>query len=122
ADNRPPRLLGTSVRALVPELIEDEGERSRAEAFIASYRQRFNEQPDMINMLAKVTVDVAGAILNEVEDPSDYASVKKYLEENVVETVINQKFSPTNHVGVDASSVAIVELKDRAWTVADPIE
>ena len=48
--------------------------------------------------------------------------MKKWLESNVVESVHNQQFSPTSHVGVDASAVVIVELKNNVWVPADPVK
>jgi hypothetical protein len=40
----------------------------------------------------------------------------------VIESVHNQRFSPTSHVGMDSSSVLIVELKNGAWVPADPVQ
>ena len=48
--------------------------------------------------------------------------MKKYLETTMIQSVQNQRFSPTNHVGLDASDVIIVELKDDGWVKADPIK
>jgi branched-chain amino acid transport system substrate-binding protein len=121
-DVAPARLLGTSVAALVPDQMSNAGERSRAQAFLDAYAKRYSEKPDMINLLGKAEVDVAEAVLRKVPNPSDMAAVKKFLESTPIESIQNQRFSSTNHVGLDASSVVIVELKDGNWIKAEPIK
>jgi branched-chain amino acid transport system substrate-binding protein len=121
-DVKPPRLLGTAAASIVPDTLKDPGERERSKAFIQNYTKKYSEPADMINLLGRAATDVADAILRKTPNPSDYPAVKKWLESNVVESVHNQKFSPTNHVGVDSSAVIIVELKDNVWVRADPIE
>ncbi|HWI37688.1 MAG TPA: ABC transporter substrate-binding protein [Burkholderiales bacterium] len=120
-DVAPARLLGTSVAALVPDEMPKGAERDRARAFFHAYAKRYNEKPDMINLLGKAETDVAEAVLRKLPNPSDYPAVKKFLESTPVESFHTQKFSPTNHVGLDASSVMIVELKDGDWIKARPI-
>ena len=121
-DVAPARLLGTSVAALVPEHLSNAGERSRAQAFLDAYAKRYSEKPDMINLLGKAAVDVAEAVLRKVPNPADAAAAKKFLESTPIDSIQNQRFSPTNHVGLDASSVIIVELKDGNWIKAQPIK
>jgi branched-chain amino acid transport system substrate-binding protein len=121
-DVRPARLLGTSVAALVPDELKDEGERGRAKSFLIAYAKRYQERPDMINLLGKAAVDVAEAALRNVKNPSDFPAVKKYLESTPIPSIQNQRFSPTNHVGLDASKVIIVELKGDNWVKAEPIK
>jgi branched-chain amino acid transport system substrate-binding protein len=122
-DVRPDRLLGTSVIGLVPDALTDAGERERSKAFFARYHKRYNEHADMINLLAQAEIDVADAILRNVADPFDYAAVKKYLESTPIPSVQDQHFSPTNHVGLDATDVMIVELKgDGSWVKAGPVK
>ena len=122
-DVRPARLLGTSVVALVPDELKDEGERNRSKSFLIAYAKRYKERADMINLLGKAAVDVAEAALRNVKDPSNFPAVKKYLESApMIPSTQNQRFSPTNHVGLDASKVIIVELKDDTWVKADPIK
>jgi branched-chain amino acid transport system substrate-binding protein len=121
-DVRPARLLGTSVTALVPDELKDEGERNRTKAFLVAYAKRYQERPDMINLLGKASVDVAESVLRNVKNPSDFPAVKKYLESTPIPSIQNQRFSPTNHVGLDASKVIIVELKGDSWVKADPIK
>jgi branched-chain amino acid transport system substrate-binding protein len=120
-DVAPPRLLGTSVAALVPEEMPKGAERERARAFFDAYAKRYNEKPDMINLLGKAETDVAEAVLRKAPNPADYPAVKKFLESTPIESFHTQKFSATNHVGLDASSVMIVELKDGNWIKARPI-
>jgi branched-chain amino acid transport system substrate-binding protein len=117
-DVKPPRLLGTAAMAIVPDALKDPGEKARSKAFMAAYAKRYSEPADMLNMLGKASMDVADAILRNVPDPGNAEAVKAYLESHVVESVLNQRFSPKTHVGVDASSVIIVELKDGAWVPA----
>ena len=121
-DVKPPRLLGTAAASIVPDTLKDPGERARSKAFIQNYTKKYSEPADMINLLVRAATDVADAILRKTPNPSDYPAVKKWLESNVVESVHNQKFSPTSHVGVDSSAVIIVELKDNVWVPADPIK
>jgi branched-chain amino acid transport system substrate-binding protein len=121
-DVRPDRLLGTSVIGLVPDALTDAGERERSKAFFARYQKHYNEHADMINLLGQAEIDVADAILRNVADPTDYAAVKKYLESTPIPSVQDQRFSPTNHVGLDASDVMIVELKGDGWVKAGPVK
>jgi branched-chain amino acid transport system substrate-binding protein len=121
-DVKPPRLLGTAAAGIVPDVLKDAGERSRSKAFLDQYSKRYSERADMINLLGRAAADVADAVLRKVSNPADFNAVKTYLESNVIESVHNQGFTPTNHVGADASAVVIVELKDGAWVMADPIK
>jgi branched-chain amino acid transport system substrate-binding protein len=118
---RPPRLLGTGVVGIVPEAMSDAGDRQRAQAFLEAYSKKYSERPDMINLLGKAAVDVAEAIL-KTPNPKDYAAVKKYLESTPIPSVHTQRFSSTSHVGLDASSVMILELKGDSWVKADPVQ
>jgi branched-chain amino acid transport system substrate-binding protein len=117
----PARLLGTSVAALVPDAMPAGPGRDRARAFFAAYAKRYNEKADMINLLGSAETDVAEAILRNTPNPADYPAVKRFLESTPIESFHVQRFSPTNHVGLDASSVMIVELKDGSWIKARPI-
>lgn len=119
-DVKPPRLLGVAASVIVPDTLKDTGERARSKAFIEEYSKKYSEPADMINVTARAETDAADAILRKTPHPTDFAAVKKWLEANVVESVYNLKFSPTNHVGVDASHVVIVELKNNIWVPADP--
>ncbi|MDH7799013.1 MULTISPECIES: ABC transporter substrate-binding protein [unclassified Beijerinckia] len=120
-DVRPRRLLGTSVASIVPDLLTDPVLRQRSVDFLDQYRARYSERADMINLGQKIQLDVVESVLNNVADPSNAASVKTYLEATPIQSLQVIKFSPTNHVGLDTSSVAVIELKDGIWTKADPI-
>jgi branched-chain amino acid transport system substrate-binding protein len=117
----PPRLLGTSVKALVVGSISDPMLRDRASKFMEAYRKTYNEQPDMINILGKFDTDVAEAVLTSVADPTDIKAVKSFLEGTVIESLHRIRFSPTNHVGLGIDDVIIAEFKGNEWTVADPV-
>jgi ABC-type branched-subunit amino acid transport system substrate-binding protein len=119
-DVKPSRLLGSASASIVPDSMKDPGERARSKAFIEAYTKKYSEPADMINVIGRAETDVAEAILRKTPDPTDFSAVKKWLESNVVESVQNQKFSPSNHVGVDASGVIIVELKNNTWVPAAP--
>ena len=118
-DVKPGRLLGTALSGIVPDTMKDSGERGRAQRFAAAYNKRYSENPDMLNVLGKLLTDTADAILRHSPDPEDFVKVKQWLETTPIESVHNQRFSSTNHVGVDASSVVLVELKNGQWAPAD---
>ncbi|MBL8664455.1 MAG: ABC transporter substrate-binding protein [Candidatus Odyssella sp.] len=120
-DVKPPRLLGTGVAGIVPEIVKDPGDRARSQAFLEAYAKRYAERPDMINLLGKAAVDVAEAIL-KTPNPKDYPAVKTFLESTPIPSVHTQRFSAKSHVGLDASSVIIVELKGETWVKADPVK
>src|SRR5437763_16818509 len=121
-DVAPARLMGTSVAALVPDEMPKGVEQQRARAFFDGYAKRYNEKPDMINLLGRAETDVAEAVLRKTPNPSDYPAVKKFLESTPIESLHMQKFSPTNHVGLDDSSVMIVELKSGNLFKAQPLK
>jgi branched-chain amino acid transport system substrate-binding protein len=120
-DYLPPRLLGISVRALIPDAIDDPVLRARAIKFMEDYRKTYDEEADMINILGKFDVDVAEAILTSVDDPKDTAAVKTFLEKSTVESLHRMHFSPTSHVGLTTDDVIIAEYKSQRWVKADPI-
>ena len=117
----PPRLLGTSVRALVPASLSDPVLRDRAVKFMDAYRKAYNEPADMINILGKFDADVAQAILENVANPSDGRAVKTFLEGTVIESLHRIKFSPQSHVGLGADDVIIAEFKGDEWISAAPV-
>jgi branched-chain amino acid transport system substrate-binding protein len=121
-DVKPPRLLGTALSGIVPDTMKDPGEWSRARRFHEEYAKRYSERPDMLNALGKLLTDTADAILRYSPNPADAASVKQWLEATTVESIHNQHFSSSNHVGIDVSAVALVELKDNRWVPADPVK
>jgi len=121
-DVKPTRLLGTALGGILPDTMKDSGEQARARRFLEAYSKIHTERPDMLNILGKLLTDTADAILRHSPNPEDFGKVKQWLETTPIESVHNQRFSPTNHVGVDASSVVLVELKDNRWVVADPVK
>lgn len=121
-DVKPPRLLGTALSGIVPDIMKDPGEQARARRFHEQYTRRYSQRPDMLNVLGKLLTDTADAILRSSPNPEDPTSVKQWLETTVVESIHNQRFSSSNHVGINASAVALVELKDNSWAPADPVE
>jgi len=118
----PQRLLGTALKAVDPETLTDPAERSRVAYFNKSYEQWRGERADMLNLLALGMADSAAAILNDVPDPSNAESVKKYLEATPVKSFQTIRFSPRSHVGMDANDIAIVEWRGTHWTKADPVK
>jgi branched-chain amino acid transport system substrate-binding protein len=117
----PRRLLGTAIKALVPETLGDEVLAKHSRDFVSEYRAKFGEPADMINLLGKMDVDVAEAVLANVKDPSDAQAVKGFLEKTPIESVQRIKFTADSHVGLTEKDVAIVEYKDGAWLNADPV-
>ena len=120
-DDRPSRLLGTSIKALVPDLLTDADEQTRARAFVEGYQRVYGGKPDMINLLGKLNVDVVEAVLKTVKDPTDIKAVKAYLEATPLQSVQTIRFSPTSHVGMRETDVIIAELKKDTWVRADPV-
>jgi hypothetical protein len=118
----PPRLLGTAIKAMVPDLLTDPGERARALSFARSYEQKRGERIDLLNLLGALLADTAEAILTNVADPSKAETVKRYLETTPVRSIQTVRFSRERHVGLTADDAAIVELKGGAWLKAAPIE
>lgn len=119
----PPRLMGTTITAMVPDLHSDPGERKRASEFKAQYEKDSGERIDELNLLGKIQVDMAQAILENVKDPSDPKAVKSFLESAPkIESIQDVRFSAKSHVGMDESDVIIVELKNNAWVKADPVK
>jgi branched-chain amino acid transport system substrate-binding protein len=120
-DDRPARLLGTSINALVPDLLNDAGDKTRSQTFFEGYQKVYGGKPDMINLLGKLNVDVVEAVLKNVKDPTDIKAVKSYLETTPVQSVQTIRFSPSSHVGLKETDVSIVELKKDTWVKADPV-
>lgn len=121
-DTLPPRLLGTSIAALVPDLVKDPGSRERSIAFAKAYQAIYGERPDMINYLGKLNVDTADAVLQNVKNPADVKAVKQFLESASIPSVHTIRFAKDRHVGLDESDLVIVELKNGTWVKAGPIE
>jgi ABC-type sugar transport system substrate-binding protein len=117
------RLLGTGLAALSPELVQDPASRKRSQDFLAQYEKTYNEKPDQINLLGKLSSDTAEAVFRNVKDPTDAAAVKAFLESGaVIPSVHSLKFSVTSHVGLTENDVRILEYKSGFWKKADAIK
>jgi branched-chain amino acid transport system substrate-binding protein len=121
-DMLPPRLLGTSISALVPEVMSDAAAKERAVAFAKAYQERYGTRVDMINLLAKMSVDTVDAVLRNVKNPADPKAVRDYLQSNPVPSVHTIRFSKTSNVGLNEADMIIVELKNGVWVKADPVK
>jgi branched-chain amino acid transport system substrate-binding protein len=121
-DMLPPRLLGTSISALVPDVMTDAAAKGRAVAFAKAYQEKYGERADMINLLGKLNVDTVDAILRNVKNPSDPKAVKDYLQNNPVPSVHTIRFSKTSNVGLSDADMIIAELKNGVWVKADPVK
>lgn len=118
----PKRLLGIGLKAVAPELIEDKAQRDYIERFAAAYKAWRKENHDQLSLNGLSLADTAHAILENVADPKDAPKVKAFLESTPVRSFQTMRFSATNHVGMTASDVAIVEYKGGRWVKADPLK
>ncbi|NYT67596.1 ABC transporter substrate-binding protein [Pusillimonas noertemannii] len=121
-DNMPSRLLAIGVSSLAPETISDPETQKRIKEFTAAYQARYGERVDLINLMGKVTTDTVDAVLRNVDDPADPETVKQYLETHPIPSIQNVRFSKTDHVGLNEKDLRVVEYKDGAWKLADPIK
>lgn len=121
-DMLPPRLLGVTISSVVPELIKDPQARQRSFAFAKAFQARYGNAPDNNNFIAKMDMDITEAVLRKVKNPKDVKAVKAFLESTPIPSVLNLRFSPTNHIALTKADVAIVELKNGVWTKADPVK
>lgn len=120
-NDMPRRLLGIGLKAMVPELLPAGPGRARLLYFAKSYQEWRNERYDQLNLNALAYVDVVEQILRNVPNPADAPAVKAYLEKTPVVSYQTLRFSPQNHVGMNADDIAVIELKDGRWTAAGPI-
>jgi len=118
----PKRLLGTGVKAVVPELLDDPAQRKHVEDFMVSYKQMNKDNADMLTLLGLTLADTADAVLRNVKTPDDAAAVRAFLETSVIQSVQTIRWSKTRHVGMTADDVAILEYRNGRWTNADPIQ
>jgi branched-chain amino acid transport system substrate-binding protein len=121
-NDQPERLLGTAVRAIVPELLTDPGEKKRTLSFGESYKSFAGTRVDQLNLIALGVADTAEAILRNVANPSDAKAVREFLHTTPIKSFQTIRFSPTSHVGMSTSDLAIVELKNGDWVKADPVK
>jgi len=117
----PERLLGTSVRATVPELLTDPTERQRTLSFAASYKAFSGARIDQQNLMALGLADTAEAIFRSVDRPANAIAVREFLHATPIKSFQTIRFSPESHVGMGTHDLAIVELKDGEWVKAGPV-
>jgi branched-chain amino acid transport system substrate-binding protein len=120
-DDMPKRLLGTGVKAVSPDLLEDPARRKHVEDLIASYSTMMKDKVDMATLLGSTLSDTADAILRNVDNPNDAQAVRTYLETNVIHSIQDLHWSKERHVGMSAKDVAILEYENGKWVKADPI-
>jgi branched-chain amino acid transport system substrate-binding protein len=121
-NDMPPRLLGLGLNGMVPEFVTDQKEKARIEYFKQSYQAAKKQPVDLLSLLGLMLADTAEAVLRNVDDPKNAAATKAFLESATVDSVGEIRFSPTNHVGLGAESVAVLEYKNDHWTKPDPLK
>jgi branched-chain amino acid transport system substrate-binding protein len=118
----PKRLLGTGLKAVAPEMLDDAARRKHVEDFMASYKEMTKDNVDMLTLLGLTLADTADAVLRNVKNPSDAAAVRTYLETTPIPSVQTLRWSKDRHVGMSADDVSILEYKSRKWVKADPVQ
>ncbi|MDB5601218.1 MAG: ABC-type branched-chain amino acid transport system, substrate-binding protein [Xanthobacteraceae bacterium] len=118
----PTRLLGTGLKAVAPEMLDDPARRKHVEDFMASYKEMTKDNVDMLTLLGLTLADTADAVLRNVKDPRDAASVRTYLETNPVPSIQMLRWSKDRHVGMTADDVSVLEYKKGKWVKADPVQ
>ena len=121
-NDMPPRLFGLGMRSIVPALVTDPANRQRVEYFEKSYQAWKHEPVDQLNHLGLLLADVAGAVLQKVDDPGNPAAVKTFLEHTPINSVQTIRYAPDNHVALKAENMIVVEYKKGRWTKADPLK
>jgi branched-chain amino acid transport system substrate-binding protein len=121
-NDMPKRLLGTGIKAVAPELIEDPARRKHVIDFMAAYKTWKNDSVDQLTLLGLTLADTAEAILTKVDDPTNAKAVREFLETNPIASVQTIRFSKDRHIGMTADDVAILEYKQDRWAKADPLQ
>jgi hypothetical protein len=106
----PKRLLGLAVKAMVPELLEYPAERERILYFARSYQSWRGERIDHLNILGLGAADTAEAILKNVPNPSNAASVRAFLQSTPIKSYQTIRFSPSRNIGMDSKDIAVVKF------------
>ena len=120
-NDMPERLLGTGVKATVPELLTDPAERERTQSFAASYKTLTGTRIDQQSLMALGLADTAEAILRNVDHADDAVAMREFLHTTPVKSFQTIRFSPQSHVGMGTQDLAIVELKNGEWIKAGPV-
>jgi branched-chain amino acid transport system substrate-binding protein len=118
----PPRLLGLGLNFMLPELIDDADERANLQKFQSAFQQAKKEPPSLLALMGVTLADTAESVLRNVEDTSDAAAVKKYLETTPIKSIATIRFTPESHVGAGASTISVVEYNNGRWVKANPIK
>jgi branched-chain amino acid transport system substrate-binding protein len=117
-NDMPPRLLGLGLNSMVPESVKDPDEKARIEYFEKSYQAARKEPVDLLSMLGLMLADTAEAVVRNVPDPKNAAATKSFLESARIKSIAPIHFTPTNHIGLNADSVAVLEYKQGHWIKA----
>lgn len=118
----PPRLLSLGLRSMVLEDVTDPKTHAHVEYFDKSYAAWKHEPPDQLNQLGMLLADIADAVLRDVPDSGDPKAVKAFLESHPIDGVQTVHYSTTNHVGLTAENIAVVEYRDGHWAQAQPLK
>jgi branched-chain amino acid transport system substrate-binding protein len=121
-NDMPPRLLGLGLNFMLPELVEDPDARSHLEKFKAAFQEAKKEPPSLLALMGVTLADTAESVLRNVDNTSDAAAVKRYLESTPIKSIAAIRFTPESHVGAGANTVSVVEYKNGHWTRADPLK
>jgi len=118
----PKRLLGTGIKAVAPELIQDPLTRKHVTDFMAGYKAWKNDNVDQLTLLGLTLADTADAILTKVGDPTNAKAVREFLETTPIASVQTIRWTKDRHVGMTSDDVAILEYKQGRWVKADPLK
>ncbi len=120
-NDMPTRLMGTAIRAVSPDLLNNATQRQHLLDFQSSYLDWKHDKADSLTLQGLILADCAEAILRNVANPKDAAAVRKYLESTPVSSVQTIAFSPNSHIGMGPDGIAIVEWKGDRWVQAGPL-
>jgi branched-chain amino acid transport system substrate-binding protein len=121
-NDMPGRLLGTGMRSVAPELLDDPAEVERLNYFSAAYKAWRHENIDQLALLGLTLADTAEAILTHVGDPKNPDAVRDFLESTPIKSVQTIRYSKSSHIGLHAADIAILEFKQGRWVKADPLK
>lgn len=121
-NDMPKRLLGTGLKAVSPDLLNDPARRKHVETFMASYREMTKDNVDMLTLLGLTMADTADAVLRNVKDPTQATAVRAFLETTPVQSVQTIRWSKDSHIGMNADDIAILEYRGGHWVKAGPAQ
>ncbi len=117
----PDRLLGTGVKATVPDLLTDPAERERTLSFAESYKAQTGTRIDQQSLMALGLADTAEAILRSVDRPTTRSQCANSFTPRRSKSFQTIRFSPTSHVGMGTWDLAIVEPEERRMDQGRPM-